>query len=176
MAAVVDGNARDGAEEVLGDEVGDVDEIEQAVIESQAALAHVEARLGEDLLVDEEDGGSPGPHERSLDRAEISAVTDCTVIALKDVLRGGNVDAVFVDDVLELSGKIEEAEDRPDLALLVPSKTATLEVEVRENIAARSSLEGALFKSVIDQSTLVELESYHCVPGIETIGSKSYYC
>jgi len=92
------------------------------------------------------------------------------------VLRGGNVDAVFVDDVLELSGKVEEAEDRPDLALLVPSKTAAFEVEVWENIAGRSSLEGALFKLVSDQSTLVELESHHCVPGIETIGSKSYYC
>ncbi len=76
MAAVVDGDARDGAEEVLRDEVGDVDEIEQAVIESQAALAHVEARLGEDLLVDEEDGGCSGPHERSLDRGEVGAVTN----------------------------------------------------------------------------------------------------
>lgn len=120
VAGIGDGDGADIAEERRGDEVGDVLQVQQAVVEDQAALAEVEGRFGEDEAVDEENGRASRVDERRLDVRDflvgvfIELGRGLTVVAIDDGLCGRDIDAEFVDDGSELSREVEEREDGAD--------------------------------------------------------------
>jgi hypothetical protein len=145
VAAIVDGDVRDGADQLRCDEVGDVEQVEQTVVEGQAALAKKVASLAVDLLVEAEDWGTFCPDEGCVDAVDLASVLDLLVVALQDMLRGVGVEAVVVDDVAKLAGQIEDWEDAADLEVLVACDADPLAVEVDEVVGrAARALEGML--------------------------------
>lgn len=118
-----DDDGADVAEGGLGDgSVGfaDAADVEEAVVEADSHTLELSSGLAGDLAVEEENSRRTTGMEARPDQSTLRLVFELGIVVVEEGLDAFEGQSVVVDDVANLGGEVEEAEDFGDFVALEP--------------------------------------------------------